>query len=159
MTNISYVNWPWSLSYTISIGAGDERKVMSSRTHRDDLMSSYCLVHKPEKNHVMWLKEHFFSSAHTHIRNHSAEHQSMRRYFLHNDIKKNKEEIQKTLSRITDCAFKSNNTIIVIKFEPVHCRWSCTWRGVCLCSQPSPTESQLAPLSLASVSLKTTHPI
>lgn len=39
--------------------------------------------------------------------------------------------------------------------SPVHCRWSCTWRGVYPCSLPSQAESQLAPLSSASVSLQT----
>lgn len=39
--------------------------------------------------------------------------------------------------------------------EPVRCRWSCTWKGVCPCNQPSPAESQPAPLSPASVCLKT----
>lgn len=43
--------------------------------------------------------------------------------------------------------------------SPVHCRWSCTWRGVCPCTLPSQAESQLAPLSSASVSLKTKQTI
>lgn len=45
------------------------------------------------------------------------------------------------------------------ELSPVHCRWSCTWRGVYPCSLPSQAESQLAPLSSASVSLKTQQSI
>lgn len=45
------------------------------------------------------------------------------------------------------------------KESPVHCRWSCTWRGVYPCSLPSQAESQPAPLSSASVFLKAKHTI